>query len=102
MSRADAAKAALAASVAARDANGAREILERALSELPLLAGAVEALNEGLAAINERLSDMQSSKAEVTAQVADLKSQVDALARIVKKDGKKKGRVDQPRNGLRP
>ena len=89
LSRADAAKAALAASMAARDANGAREILERALSELPLLVGAVEALNEGLAAINERLSNMQSSKAEVTAQVADLKSQVDDLARIVKKDGKK-------------
>jgi hypothetical protein len=38
--RADAAKAALAATVAARDANLAREILERALCDLPVLTGA--------------------------------------------------------------
>lgn len=48
--RADAAKAALAATVAARDANLAREILERALCDLPVLTGAVEMLNDGLGA----------------------------------------------------
>ena len=86
--RADAAKAALAASLAARDANAAREIMERSLEDLHTLANAVEALNQGLAMLGERLAELQ--KSDVSAELAALTSRVDDLAKGAKKAQKGK------------
>jgi hypothetical protein len=73
--RADVTKAALAATVAARDANIAREILERSLADL-----AVEILNHGLAALNLKLAELQmDQEGNRAGEVADLKKQIDAL-----------------------
>jgi hypothetical protein len=78
MARADAAKAAFAAIVAARDANIAREILERALSDLTVLTEGVETLNCALAA-----------QGDLAGEVAELKRRVTALEKPVKSSKKK-------------
>jgi hypothetical protein len=90
--RADAAKAALAASLAARDAGAAREVSERSLEEIHVLTVAVEALNEGLSMLGERITKLQSN--DITADLAALTKQVEDLARGAKKSAKRKKTAD--------
>jgi hypothetical protein len=88
--RADAAKAALAATVAARDAHIAREIVERALCDLPVLTGAVEMLNSGLAALSERLTELpEDDRGDMAREIADLTRRVVELEKAVKTSKKK-------------
>jgi hypothetical protein len=88
--RADVTKAALAATMAARDANLAREVLERALADLPVLTDAVEILSHGLAALNQRPSGLQADEGgNLAKEVADLKKRVDALEKAVKRSKKR-------------
>jgi hypothetical protein len=89
--RADVTKAALAATVAARDANLALEILKRSLADLSVLTDAVEILNHGLAALSLKLAGLQmDQEGNLAGEVADLKKQVDALKKAVKRLKKKK------------
>jgi hypothetical protein len=94
MTRADAAKAALAATMAARDANAAREILERSLSELKILTDTVETLNYGLAVLSQRPAEQNSAAgADAARDIADLKVRVAELSKAnsaAKKKKKKK------------
>lgn len=78
MARTDASRAALAAIVAARDANIAREILERALSDLTVLTDGVETLNRAFAA-----------QGDLAGEVAELKRRVTALEKAGKSSKKK-------------
>jgi hypothetical protein len=97
--RADAAKAALAATIAARDANLAREILERALCDLPVLTGAVEMLNSGLAALSERLTELREDDrgGDLAREVADLRTRVVELEKsVTASKEKKKNKVARP------
>jgi hypothetical protein len=86
--RADAAKAALAASLAARDASAERDIMERSLQELHVLSDAVAVLNQGLSVLSERITELQ--KNDVTAEMAALSKQVGDLAKGAKKSQKGK------------
>jgi hypothetical protein len=91
--RADAAKAALAATVAARDANIAREILERGLADLTVLTDAVETVNHGLAALSQRLADrpMDEGRAVSRKKLWSSRSpRVDALEKAAVKSSKKR------------
>jgi hypothetical protein len=97
--RADAAKAALAATIAARDANLAREILERALCDLPVLTGAVEMLNSGLAALSERLTELREDDrgGDLAREVSDLRTRVVELEKsVTASKEKKKNKVARP------
>jgi hypothetical protein len=96
--RADAAKAALAATMAARDANLAREILERALCDLPVLTGAVEMLNYGLAALSDRLTELrEDDRGDLAREVADLRTRVVELEKsVAASKEKKKKKVARP------
>jgi hypothetical protein len=88
--RADAAKAALAATVAVRDAHTARGSVERALCDLPVLTGAVEILNSGLAALRERLTELpEDDRGDMEREIADLTRRVVALEKAVKTSKKK-------------
>ena len=82
--RADAAKAALAASVAARDANAAREIMGRSFADLHLLADAVELLNERLGG----LSDQRKLISEMRERIAALEIRVEELEESTKRKKK--------------
>ena len=65
-------------------------ILERALSDLPVLTGAVEMLNDGLAALSERLAELQKDdRGDIAREVADLTRRVGALEKAVKTSKKK-------------
>jgi hypothetical protein len=88
--RADVTKSALAASMAARDANLARGILERSLTDLSVLTDAVEILNHGLAALSQKLAGFQMNvEGNFAGEVGDLKKRVDALEKAVKRSKKR-------------
>lgn len=93
--RADAANAALASAIAARDANAAREILGSALAEIHALADAVVTLNQGLGALKDerealtaQVATLHNDGETVTARLAALQHQVDELAKVGKKGSK--------------
>ena len=70
-------------------------ILERALCDLPVLTGAVEMRNFGLAALSERLTELQEDdRGDLAREVADLRRRVDELEKSVtaskEKEKKKK------------
>ena len=88
--RADVTKAALAASVAARDAHLAREILERALADLSVLTDAVEILNHGLTGLSQKLGGVQGDgDGQLAGEVAHLTQRVNALEKAVKRSKKR-------------
>jgi hypothetical protein len=90
--RADAAKAALSAAMSARDANIAREILERSLYDLGFLTDAVEA-------VNQRLAAQSAERAALTAHLTGLQGQVEELMKIVKKIAKNQEEARTPKRG---
>ena len=88
--RADVTTATLAATLAAGDANTAREILQRALADLSVLTDAVEILNQALAALSQNLAALQvDGKGNLAGQVADLNKRVDILEKALKRSKKK-------------
>jgi hypothetical protein len=88
--RADVTKAALAASMAARDANLARGILERSLTDLSVLTDAVEILNHGLAALSQKLAALHMDEGgNLAGEVADLTKRVNTLEKAVKRSKKR-------------
>jgi hypothetical protein len=90
MTRADVTKAALAATLAARDANTAREILQRALADLSVLTDAVEILNHGLAALSRKLDGFHlDEEGKLAGEIADLTKRVEALEKAVKRSKKR-------------
>jgi hypothetical protein len=89
--RADVTKSALAATIAARDANIAREILQRALADLSVLTDTVEILNRGLAGLSQKLAGFQiDEQGNLGAEIADLTTRMDSLEKAVKRAKKKK------------
>ena len=88
--RADVTKSALAATIAARDANIAREILQRALADLSVLTDTVEILNRGLAGLSQKLAGFQiDEQGNLAAEIGDLNTRMDALEKAVKRAKKK-------------
>jgi chromosome segregation ATPase len=88
--RVDVVKAALAATVAARDANVAREILERSQEDLSVLTDAVETLNHELAALSKKLAWVEmDGKANFAEQFKDLKKRMVVLEKAAKRSKKR-------------
>jgi hypothetical protein len=88
--RADVTRSALAATMAARDANIAREILQRALVDLSVLTDTVEILNRGLAGLSQKLAGFHmDEEGNLTAEIANLSTRVEALEKAVKRAKKK-------------
>jgi hypothetical protein len=90
--RIDAAKAAVAATLAAREANAAREIMKRSLEEIHSLTVAVEALNQRFFVLSERIMELQGN--DTRADLAALTRQVEDFAKGAKKSPKRKKWAD--------